>query len=111
MRWQWQGKIDGILNFFRLLPFGISALSDFVINAWVQPPLGPCLAPPTVRLPTLVRAFQEIKTYETVTARFYLDRVDDRSRDHRYSGGRRSAGLPGLYDPVSYTHLRAHETP
>ena len=75
MRWQWQGKIDGILNFFRLLPFGISALSDFVINAWVQPPLGPCLAPPTVHLPTLVRAFQEIKTYETVTARFYPDRL------------------------------------
>jgi hypothetical protein len=39
MRWQWQGKIDGILNFFRLLPFGISALSDFVITLGFNRPL------------------------------------------------------------------------
>src|SRR6187431_300375 len=50
------------------------------------------------RVPHRRRTFRS-KRYETVTTRFYPDRIDDRGCDRRYSGGRRFAGLPGLCYP------------
>src|SRR5258706_12047428 len=36
---------------------------------------------------------------EKPAAWLYADRTDDRGRDHRHSGRRCTAGLPGLHDP------------
>src|SRR6185503_10325326 len=52
-----------------------------------------------------VTVHQPRRVHEEAT-RLYADRTDDRGRDHRYPGGHRYSGLPGLHGPFQSDRTR-----